>query len=67
MEIKIRQTEETEEYVPNETIRQNPKEELSVVETIYPVEFNVMIIKMLNKLWKRIDEHRENFNRVRKY
>lgn len=41
----------------------NPKEELSVVETIYPVEFNVMIIKMLNKLWKRIDEHRENFNK----
>lgn len=66
MEIKIRQTEEIEEYAPNETIRQNPKEEVSVVETIYPVEFNVMIMKMLNKLWKRIHEHRENFNRVSK-
>ena len=66
MEIKIRQTEEIDEYVPKETIRQNPKEEVSVVETIYPVEFNVMIMKMLNKLWKRIDEHRENFNRVSK-
>ena len=25
-------------------------------------EFKVTIIKMLNKLWRRVDEHSENFN-----
>ena len=30
-------------------------------------ELKVMIIKMLTKLGRRMDEHNENFNRVRKY
>ena len=30
-------------------------------------EFKVMIIKMLNELGRRLDEHTENFNRIRKY
>ena len=30
-------------------------------------EFKVMIIKMLTKLRRRMDDHSENFSRVRKY
>ena len=30
-------------------------------------EFKVMIIKMLTDLGRKMDEHRENYNRVRKY
>ena len=54
-----------QEYVPNEGTRQNPKEELREVETnnLPDKEFKVMIIKMLNKLEKRMDEHREKLTK----
>ena len=32
-------------------------------QTIYLMEFEVMIIKMLNELRKRMDEHSEKLNR----
>ena len=30
---------------------------------MYPIEFKVMIIKMLTELGRRMDEHSENFNK----
>ena len=43
---------------------QTPKEELSKLEiNLSNEEFKVMIIKMLNELRKRMDEHSEKFNK----
>ena len=30
-------------------------------------EFKIMVIKVLTKFWRRMDEHSENVNRDRKY
>ena len=44
------------------------EEELSEVQIVKlpDKEFKVMVIKMLNRL-RRTDEHRDKFNRIRKY
>ena len=37
------------------------------INSVPDKEFKVMNIKMLNELWRIMDKHSENFNRVRKY
>ena len=37
------------------------------IKTLPSKEFKVMIIKTLNEFGRRIDEHSENFNRVKNY
>lgn len=49
----------------NERIQQNFKEKINKMEISYLPDkgFKVMIIKMLTKLRRGMDEHKENFNK----
>lgn len=54
---KIRKNEVTEEYVPDKEQNKIPEGELSEMrQAIYLMEFEVMIVKMLNEFRKRMDE-----------
>ena len=59
-----RQNEETEKYVLNEAIKQNPEEELNKVKIgkLLNKVFKVMIIKLLKEVGRRIDEHIQKIN-----
>lgn len=43
------------------------KELNEAIHTVYPIEFKVMIMKMLTKFRSRMAGHSQNFNKVRKY
>ena len=61
---RVRQNEETEEYVPNKT-GQNKAKQLTEMETsnMHGREFRVMVIKILAGLDKKVDDHSDTFNK----
>lgn len=59
---RIRQSEETKKYVPDKRTRWNPRKELNKMEI--PERMQGRVQRMLTKLGRRMDKHRENFNKV---
>ena len=62
---RIGKNKETEEYIPNEGISQNPRRRTkqSGDDNLPNKEFKVMIIQIINELGRRMDEHSEKFNK----
>ena len=62
---KIRQNEESEEYVPNERQDKISEKALNKMEisNLPDKEFKVMVIRMLTELGRRMSEHSESFNK----
>lgn len=69
MRRQRRQNEETEEYVPNKSIKQNKTKKTErklnkmEINNLPDKEFKVMIIRMLTELKRSMDERRENFKK----
>ena len=65
---RVRQNEETEEYVLNERIRQNLEKELNEVEmsNMPDIEFKVMVIKSLPGLEKREEDLQQRNSKYKK-
>lgn len=53
----------TEEYIPNQRARQNLRRTKQSEANPCDKDFKVIIIKMLNKLGRRMGEHSETFNK----
>lgn len=69
MRRQRRQNEETEEYVPNKSIKQNKTKKTErklnkmEINNLPDKEFKVMIIRMLTELKRSMDERREHFKK----
>ena len=57
---KVKQNE-TEKYIPNTRKKEKPKEKKT--SNLPDKEFKVMVIKMLTKYRRKMEEHSENFNK----
>lgn len=67
---RTHQNEKTEEYVTNEGTRQHLRKRTKSKRryAIYlTMSSMVMVMKMLNKLRRRVNEHSEKLNRISKY
>lgn len=53
----------TEEYIPNQRARKNLRRTKQGEANPHDKDFKVIIIKMLNKLGRRMGEHSETFNK----
>lgn len=53
----------TEEYIPNQRARQNLRRTKQSEANPCDKDFKVIIIKMLNKLGRRMGEHSETLNK----
>ena len=58
------QNKEKKKHVPNERAVQNPRKELSKMETHNQpgAEFKTLVMRMLNEFRGRVDELSESFN-----
>ena len=62
---RVRQNEETKEYVPKKELVKTLEKEVNETEisNLSNKEFKIMVIRILTELSSRMEEHSENFNK----
>ena len=60
---RVSQNDEIKEYSPNEKQSKTPEKNEIETSSLSHKKFKILVIKMLNKLRRRIDKLSENFNK----